>query len=285
MNIVNRIKLNNRNVLSSAVLFGAISLLSACGAGSTASTEQSAIENSLADPARADDAARDKYRNPQQTLAFFGLTPDSTIVEILPGGGWYTKVINPVVQGKGKYIAAHFHPYEGAPGYYQRSLDGFVEKIATNPAFKGIEVTEFHQTKALDIAPAGSADFVLTFRNVHNWYMADGDVGVQNAFDAFYKALKKGGVLGVVEHRLPENLDQEENKRSGYMKQSYVVAAAEKAGFKLEASSEINANSKDTAQHPKGVWTLPPRLALGDEDKAKYEAIGESDRMTLKFVK
>ncbi|MDC2889143.1 hypothetical protein PN838_10685 [Psychrosphaera sp. G1-22] len=154
-----------------------------------------------------------------------------------------------------------------------------------DPAYAGIKVTEFHQTKALDIVPEGTADMVLTFRNVHNFYMGDGDVGVENAFKAFYKALKKGGVLGVVDHRLPENLDQEENKRSGYVKQSFVIAAAEKAGFTLAAASEINANPKDTAQHPRGVWTLPPRLALGDEDKEKYTMIGESDRMTLKFVK
>jgi predicted methyltransferase len=127
-----------------------------------------------------------------------------------------------------------------------------------------------------------SVDMVLTFRNVHNWYIGS---GVETAFTGFYKALKKGGVLGVVEHRMPENLDQVENKRSGYMKQSYVIAAAEKSGFKLVATSEINANAKDTVQHPKGVLTLPPSLRLGDEDKAKYLAIGESDRMTLKFVK
>ncbi|MDU0113758.1 methyltransferase [Psychrosphaera aquimarina] len=245
----------------------------------------SSIAKAVQSDVRAEHSARDQYRHPQQTLEFFGLKPNMTVVEIWPGGGWYTSIINPIVQEHGKYFAANFHIFEGSPNYYKKSLDSFKQKVATNPVYKGIEVTEFHQTKALNIAPESSVDMVLTFRNVHNWYMGDGDLGVENAFKAFYKALKKGGVLGVVEHRMPESLDQVENKRSGYMKQSYVIAAAEKAGFKLAATSEINANSKDSAQHPKGVWTLPPRLALGEEDKAKYLAIGESDRMTLKFVK
>ena len=246
---------------------------------------KAAISAAVNNPLRAEQSARDKYRNPAETLEFFGLTPDMTVVEVSPGGGWYTSILNPIVKDSGKLIAAHFHMYEGAPGYYKRSLDGFKKKIETNPLFANIDISEFHPTKALDIAPAGSADMVVTFRNLHNWYMGNGDEGVDNSFKAFHKALKKGGILGVVDHRMPENLDQEANKRSGYMKQSYAIAAAEKAGFKLVASSEINANAKDTAQHPRGVWTLPPRLALGEEDQEKYKAIGESDRMTLKFIK
>lgn len=245
----------------------------------------SAIDKAVNGKHRAEHQARDKYRNPKQTLEFFGLKPHMSVVEIWPGGGWYSQIINPVVKNKGQLYAAHFHPYEGAPGYYQRSLTKFNEKVAKKDAFKNIKVTEFHPTKALEVAPANSADMVLTFRNVHNWYMSEDDKGVENSFKAFYKALKPGGVLGVVEHRLPESFDQVAYKRSGYMKQSYVIKMAEKAGFKLVASSEVNANDKDTADHPKGVWTLPPRLALGDQDKQKYVAIGESDRMTLKFIK
>lgn len=259
--------------------------MAALTTGVTSATPDSSIEKAVKSDTRLEQSSRDQYRHPKETLEFFGLKPDMTVVEVLPGGGWYTSIINPIVQEKGKFYGASFHLYEGASAYYKRSVDSFKQKIATDPIYKGIVVTEFHQTKALDIAPANSADMVLTFRNVHNWYMGDGDLGVETAFTAFYKALKKGGVLGVVEHRMPESLDQVENKRSGYMKQSYVIAAAKKAGFTLVASSEINANSKDNAQHPKGVWTLPPRLALGEEDKAKYLAIGESDRMTLKFVK
>lgn len=249
------------------------------------SASKEAIKAAVKNPLRGEASKRDMYRHPAETLSFFGLQPNLTVVEILPGGGWYTSILNPILSTKGQLYAAHFHPYEGAPGYYARSLAGFKEKVANDPLYKGIEVTEFHHIKAHDIAPEGSADMVLTFRNVHNWYMGDGDEGVEQAFAAFYKALKKGGVLGVVEHRMPESQDQVANKNSGYMKQSYVIAAAEKAGFVLEASSEVNANAKDTADHPKGVWTLPPRLANGDVDREKYVAIGESDRMTLKFVK
>jgi predicted methyltransferase len=262
------------------------SLAAALATGSVfAGSSTSAIKEAVADPARAKQSTRDEYRHPVETLKFFGLKEDMTVVEIWPGGGWYTSILNPVLKDKGQLIGAHFHMHDKAPRYYKRSLEGFNKKIANDALYEGIMVTEFHPTMALDVAPTGSADMVLTFRNLHNWYMADGDKGVENSFKAFYKALKKGGVLGVVDHRMPEHLNQEENKRSGYMKQSYTIKMAEKAGFKLVASSEINANKKDTAEHPRGVWTLPPRLALGDEDKAKYQAIGESDRMTLKFVK
>jgi len=250
-----------------------------------AAADVSAIKSAVAESSRAKQSVRDEFRNPLETLEFFGLKQDMTVVEIWPGGGWYTSILNPVVKDKGQLIGAHFHMHDDAPGYYKRSLDGFNKKVAEDPLYKGIKITEFHPTMALDIAPEGSADMVLTFRNLHNWYMADGDKGVLNSFKAFHKALKKGGILGVVDHRMPENLDQVENKRSGYMKQSYAIEMAKKAGFKLVATSEINANDKDTAQHPRGVWTLPPRLALGDKDKEKYMAIGESDRMTLKFVK
>jgi predicted methyltransferase len=283
MNVVSKIKKNIKVAsISSAVLLGTVTLLSAC----SAETETvSAIDTVLADKARGESAARDQYRHPKQTLEFFGLTPETSVVEIWPGGGWYTKVINPIVKDHGKYFAANYAVTEDSSNFYKRSLASFKEKVATDPLYKNIEITEFHPTDALNIAPENSVDMVLTFRNVHNWYIGSGDEGVESAFTGFYKALKKGGVLGVVEHRMPESLDQVENKRSGYMKQSYVIAAAEKAGFKLVATSEINANAKDTAQHPKGVWTLPPSLRLGEEDQAKYLAIGESDRMTLKFVK
>ncbi len=228
---------------------------------------------------------RDEYRNPQQTLRFFGLKPDMTVVEISPGGGWYADILYSVVKENGHYVAAHFYVDDSTSDYYKKSLKGFKEKTKPGMKYEGTEVTAFHPVKALDIAKAGSADMVLTFRNVHNWYMGQGDKGIDNAFGAFFKALKPGGVLGVVEHELPESADDEAMKKSGYMKRSYITAAAEKAGFVLEASSDVNANSMDTANHPKGVWTLPPRLALDDQDRDKYLAIGESNRMTLKFKK
>jgi len=245
-----------------------------------------AISDAVTSDIRSDKAkVRDEYRNPQQTLRFFGLKPNMTVVEISPGGGWYADILYSVVKENGKYVAAHFYVDEETSGYYKKSVEGFKEKMKPGMKYEGAELTAFDPMKALDISEARSADMVLTFRNVHNWYMRNGDEGIDNAFGAFFKALKPGGVLGVVEHELPESADDEAMKKSGYMKRSYVVAAAEKAGFVLEASSDVNANPMDSADHPKGVWTLPPRLALDDEDREKYMAIGESNRMTLKFTK
>lgn len=265
------------NIKLTTILKYSALALTMMSSASYASADVGAINAAVADSARVSKSARDAYRNPAETLAFFGLKQDMTVIEIWPGGGWYTEILNSVVKDKGQLIGAHFYVEDGKPAFFKRSLDSFNKKVADNPLYNGIVVTQFHPTKALDIAPQGSADMVLTFRNLHNWYMRQGDEGVLNAFKAFNKALKKGGVLGVVDHRMPEDFDQQENKGSGYLKQSYAIAMAKKAGFKLVATSEVNANEKDTAKHPKGVWTLPPRLALGEEDKAKYMAIGESD--------
>jgi predicted methyltransferase len=227
--------------------------------------------------------ARDVYRHPAQTLAFFGFKPEMTVVEVSPGGGWYTEVLAAALHGKGTYYAANFRAEDG--DYQRKALEGYKAKLATAPAVYGeVKITPFGKDNYDSIAPAGSADLVLTFRNVHNWLMA-GDGQAEGVFKGFYKALKPGGTLGVVEHRLPEGRPDADQQTSGYVKQSTVVRLAEQAGFKLVASSEVNANPRDNADHPKGVWTLPPSFALGDEDRAKYAAIGESDRMTLKFVK
>lgn len=229
--------------------------------------------------------ARDEYRHPQQTLRFFDVQPDMAVAEISPGGGWYSGILAPLLKDKGQFYAAHFYLYEGAPGYYQRLLDGFNKTVSTNPDYKNVKVTAFHHLKAQDFAPAGSLDRVLTFRNVHNWYMDGGQEGLVQAFGSFSKALKKGGIVGVVEHKLPESASDDMQKSSGYMKQSVVIAAAQKAGLTLVAQSDINLNSLDSADHERGVWTLPPSLTLGEKDQAKYLAIGESTRMTLKFIK
>lgn len=245
-----------------------------------------AISDAVKSEVRSSEAkSRDEYRKPQQTLRFFGLKSDMTVVEISPGGGWYTDILYPVVRDNGKYVAAHFYVDENSNEYYKKALAAFKQKTEVGQKYEGATVTAFHPTKALDVIDEGTADMVLTFRNIHNWYMREGDQGINNAFGAFFKALKPGGTLGVVEHELPESAKDETMKTSGYMKRSYVVAAAEKAGFVLEASSDINANPMDSADHPKGVWTLPPSLALKEEDRDKYLAIGESNRMTLKFKK
>ncbi|WP_440055049.1 class I SAM-dependent methyltransferase [Pseudoalteromonas sp. T1lg65] len=276
--------LGMKSIIAAAVLATLVGCQST-DSKSTSSNVSSSIAKAVNDDARSDkNRARDQYRNPSETLAFFGLQPEMTVVEIAPGGGWYTEILAPIVKGKGTFYAAHF-PANSEVGYYQRSLSNFKEKVASDARYSDIKITEFAPVTHLDIAPAGSADMVLTFRNVHNWYMGNGDEGVLAAFQSFAKALKPGGVLGVVEHRLPEHRSNEDQKSSGYMKQSYVVDIAKQAGFELVASSEINANPLDSANHPKGVWTLPPRLALGEEKAAQYKAIGESDRMTLKFKK
>ncbi len=230
-------------------------------------------------------SARDQYRHPAETLAFFGFKPDMTVVEIWPGGGWYSDILAPAVKsGKGTFYAAHF-PADSKAKYYLNSLSAYTDKVNNDSRYSATKITEFYPGTHHAVAPEGSADLVLTFRNLHNWYMQGDEEAVVNAFKAFYTALKPGGVMGVVDHRLPEAMDGAKAKRSGYVKESWVIELAQKAGFELVAKSEINANPLDTADHPKGVWTLPPRLALGEEDKAKYLAIGESDRMTLKFKK
>lgn len=235
---------------------------------------------------RAQSSARDEFRHPQQTLDFFGLQPEMTVVEIWPGGGWYTEILAPYLRDSGTFYAAHFDPDTGVE-YFRRSLSNFEEKLAANPElYDQVKMSVFDPPAKTEIAPAGSADMVVTFRNAHNWYMrGGGEEKLQVAFDAFYQALKPGGILGVVDHRLPEDRPDSEQDASGYIKQSVVVAAAEKAGFTLAGSSDVNANPKDSADHPSGVWTLPPSLREGDTDREKYLAIGESDRMTLKFVK
>lgn len=240
---------------------------------------QSQLEQAIAGDYRSDkNKARDEFRHPKETLEFFGFTPMMTVVEITPGGGWYTEILAPAVKGKGKLYGAHY-PDTGEDNYYSNSRKQLVKKLASNDIFSEVELTNFVPRQASELAPAGTADMVLTFRNLHNWR----DEGVEQVFKDAYKALKKGGVLGVVEHRLPEGVDPKE--AVGYVSQSKTIEQAKAVGFTLAASSEINANPKDKAVYPKGVWTLPPVLRLGDEDKAKYMAIGESDRMTLKFVK
>lgn len=218
---------------------------------------------------------RDYYRHPYDTLDFFAIRPEMTVVEIWPGGGWYTEILAPLMQGKGKLYAAA----AGANGH------NGVKKLQTaNPAlYSGISLVEFPHKGGAKV-PDGSADMVLTFRNVHNWRFG-GANEAQNAFNQMYAMLKPGGVLGVVEHRLPEEMDSALEEKSGYMKVSSVIGFAEAAGFKLDKGSDVNANPKDTHDHPKGVWNLPPSYRDGDTDRAKYKAIGESDRMTLRFVK
>jgi len=222
--------------------------------------------------------ARDVYRHPKATLQFFGIQPDQTVIEITPGGGWYSEILAPLLHDNGHYIAAVQAPAGG--GEARRDDDTLQQKFAADKAHYGnAKFVEF-DPKAPVFGPPGSADLVLTFRNVHNW--ADTAPAM---FKAFYTVLKPGGMLGVVDHRADDDASLAAVRQSGYLPTRYVVKLATDAGFILEESSEINANPKDTKNYPKGVWTLPPTLTLGEQDKAKYRAIGESDRMTLRFVK
>ncbi len=224
---------------------------------------------------------RDVYRHPKDTLLFFGIRPDMRVVEVWPGSGWYTQIVAPLVHERGKYYAA-LEPGDPASTYVTRRRQAFSDMLASRPdLYGGSAITTFGPDGA-DIAPSGSADMVLSFRNVHDWMAED---WAPRAFATMYRALKSGGVLGVVEHRGKAGLPQDPRAKSGYVNEDYCIRLIEAAGFKLVARAEINANPNDTKDYPQGVWTLPPTYRLGATDRDKYAAIGESDRFTLKFVK
>lgn len=242
---------------------------------------QAAVQGSWRDPANA---KRDAYRHPAQTLSFFGVAPEKTVIEITPGGGWYSEILAPLLRDKGQYVAAVVDPKAVPEGrgrdYQQRSRDGLDKKFAGDAAVYAKSRVVAYDPKAPVFGPADSADVVLTFRNVHNWRSSGQAEGM---FKGFYSVLKPGGVLGVVEHRAKADVPADD--KSGYVGQAQVIAMAEAAGFTLAGSSEINTNPRDTKDYPNGVWTLPPSNNHEPADAAKYQAIGESDRMTLRFIK
>ena len=227
--------------------------------------------------------ARDVYRHPQQTLAFFGVEPGHTVIEITPGGGWYAEILAPYLREDGEYVAAVWDDAVAGQPKYRYDLNKTLRaKFAGNPAVFGTPDVRVFDPKAPVFGADNAADVVLTFRNAHNW-VDDGNA--EAYFNAFFAALKPGGVLGVVDHRARPGADLDTMKKSGYLTEALVIELAQAAGFVLEASSEVNANPRDTADHPNGVWTLPPSNNHDDADDAKYKAIGESDRMTLRFRK
>lgn len=269
-------------MLSTPVLAGAAT---PAAAAAPAVPVSPAVKAAVAAPTRdAANVKRDVYRHPAETLAFFGVQPTQTVIEITPGGGWYSEILAPLLRADGHYVAAVVDPMAVAEGkgrdYQQRSRDSLEKKYASAPAqFDKTAVVAYDPVKPA-FGPAASADVVLTFRNVHNWRKAGQAEGM---FQGFYNVLKPGGVLGVVEHRAKADVAADDG--SGYVGQKQVIAMAEAAGFKLAGSSEVNANPRDTKDHPNGVWTLPPSGNHDAADAAKYNAIGESDRMTLRFVK
>lgn len=228
----------------------------------------------------AENRARDPFRHPQETLLFFGIRPDMRVVEVWPGNGWYTEILAPLLHDQGQLYAAHM---DGAASEYAKNVTAsFREKLAGRPDLYGkVSVTTLAAAKS-EIAPPGSVDMVVTFRNLHNWMMFGWQ---REAFEAMYQALKPGGVLGVVEHRGNPRIPQDPKASSGYVNENYAIDLIESVGFKLAGRSEINANPRDTKDYEKGVWALPPNFANGAEDRGRYQAIGESDRFTLKFVK
>lgn len=230
--------------------------------------------------------ARDQYRHAKATLTFFGLRRDMTVVEIWPGGGWYTEVLAPVLRGAGKLYAATYGLNPPFP-YQRAELGTLLGKFAQYPqVYDEVVLTTLAFPHELEIAPPASVDLVVTFRNVHNWFDPGyGREANRLAFIAMYDALKPGGILGVVDHRWPDAASEDPQAANGYMSEERTIAFAQAAGFELVGRSDVNRNSRDTHDHPGGVWSLPPDLALGERDRQKYLGIGESDRFTLKFRK
>ena len=266
-----------------ALVCFALALLAPASAAFAQASAPASLQE-LAAAARRSPAnrARDAYRHPVEVLEFFGVTDNAAVIEILPGAsGYWTEILAPYLKDRGRYIAA-INDRDSATPEARRENAGFEAKVAASPADYGkVETAEFNPG-AKELAPPGAADFVLTFRNIHNW-MAAGTA--DQAFAAFFRALKPGGILGVEEHRGRADQPQDPAAKSGYVRQDYAIALAEAAGFKFVAASEVNANPRDTKDYPVGVWALPPTYRLKDQDREKYAAIGESDRFVLKFVK
>jgi predicted methyltransferase len=265
-----------------ALVLAATLLASACSTTSTREDTALALDNILAGNQRsAENSARDHYRHPKETLLFFGIRPEMKVLEVWPEPGWYTEIIAPLVREHGKYYAALAAP-DPESTYVTARLADYQKKLADNPAMYGtVDVVTFPLDGG-DVVPAGTLDMIVTFRNIHNWMARD---QASQAFATLFKALKPGGVLGVVEHRGNAAVAQDTKAKSGYVNEDYAIKMIEGQGFKLVGESQVNANPKDTKDYEQGVWTLPPTYRLGDKDKDKYTAIGESDRFTLKFVK
>jgi predicted methyltransferase len=263
-----------------ALLLAATPLAASESSPAAAAKLKQAIES----PQRApENRARDVWRHPQETLLFFGIEPEMQVLELWPGGAWYTEILAPFLAPAGKLAVTNFDPKGPADEPATRYAKELADKLASDPArFGAVEVVSIDPPSKLVLGEAGRYDLVVTFRNNHGW--------INNGYhDAVYaevfRVLKPGGVMGVVQHRAKAGADPVASAKTGYVPEAYVIAAAERAGFQLAGRSEVNANPKDTKDHPEGVWTLPPTYRLGDVDRAKYQAIGESDRMTLKFVK
>jgi predicted methyltransferase len=271
-----------------------VALVVACGGGASstpgpeapgAATERYEVPSgdlaaAIAGPHRSEEnRARDRYRHPLETLQLFGVEPTMTVVELSPGGGWYTEILAPYLRGQGRLVAAA-PSAEGRRAEYRARFEA---KLAEHPElYSEVLVATFDPPAPIDLGADGSADVVLTFRNTHNWI---NDGGEREAYEAAFRVLRPGGIFGVVQHRANEGADAHETAEKGYVPEAYVIEVARSVGFELVERSEINANPNDTKDYAEGVWALPPALRLGEQDRERYLAIGESDRMTLKFRK
>ncbi len=260
--------------LFALLCLGFIPLLAACA------TPDARLQAAIASPERAAaNRARDAYRNPEPVLSFFGLRDDMAVLEIYPGAGWWTEILAPYLDARGTYHAAAAVPTTDEGRAFRRAFEA---KLAADRArFGKVKIVDFAADGG-DIVPPGSVDMVLTFRNLHNWVAR----GTEDAvLKSFFRALKPGGTLGLVDHRASNAVPQDPKAKNGYVREDHAIALAERAGFKYVGRSDVKSNPKDTKDYPEGVWTLPPTLRLKDKDRAKYEAIGESDRFVLKFTK
>ena len=280
-------RFGSRVALAASCVLMVCASMCALGAEALDPATAQAVDAALAGAHRSDEhRARDQYRHPKETLAFFGLRHDMTVVEIWPGSGWYSEVLAPVLKDHGKFYAAQYGPHAIAD--YQRKDDAaLLAKAKQYPhVFGAMQFTSLWTPDDLTIAPPGTADMVVTFRNVHNWVNKAYKLDVPQIFGAFYAALKPGGILGVVDHRWPDANTEDPNARDGYVSEERVIALAKAAGFEFVGRSDINRNLRDNHEHPNGVWNLPPSTVVkAGDDKQKYLTIGESDRMTLKFRK
>lgn len=259
------------SILASAVVLG-------LGA---AAVSADALRDAVAAPHRTPEfVERDRYRNPEQTLRFFDVQPEHDVVEISPGVGWYTEILAPYVEGH--FYAAHF-PENSGVEYFDRIRQSFEERVAQKPdIFEDMELVVFDPNTGELQLDDNSVDRVLVFRSVHSWLRSDSE---KEALASFFRVLRPGGFLGIVQHRSRQLIERDQMVETGYLTEDAVIAMAHAAGFEFVAASEANANFRDSANHPEGVWTLPPTLRLGDRGRDRYLAIGESDRMTLKFRK
>jgi len=265
-----------------AALLAAGLLAVSCSTTSTRESTAASLDTVLAGGHRSEEnRARDRYRHPKETLLFFGIRPEMRVLEVWPEPGWYTEIIAPLVRERGHYYAAVIAADPGSK-YVTERLSSYRSKLAEHPElYDRVEVVTFPADGG-DVVPAGSVDLVVTFRNIHNWMARD---AATRAFATMYRALKPGGVLGVVEHRGNQAMPQDPQAKSGYVNEDYAIRLIEGQGFRLVGESQVNANPRDSRDYEQGVWTLPPSYRLGDKDRDKYAAIGESDRFTLKFIK